>query len=322
MLGTGLGFAGTTLFWALLIVAFVGTINPSSGDVSVFLPTEQGVLPSTVAATDRTWLFGWYNMAGALAGAMGSVLAGLPSALATQYHWGQLTAERSAFLLYSGTALVIAALYSLLTPAIEPPHGKQTSPPLTNSRRVVIHLSALFCLDSFGGGFIVQSLLVLWLFKRFHMDIAKAGAVFFVTGLLSALSQLGSPWLARRIGLIPTMVYTHLPSNAFLVIAAFMPTASLAILFLCLRSLLSQMDVPARQSYVMAVVHPDERAAAASVTNVPRSLAAGLSPLLAGLFLDWSSFGWPLVAAGVLKALYDVLLLIQFQSLKPPEEVR
>jgi predicted MFS family arabinose efflux permease len=184
----------------------------------------------------------------------------------------------------------------------------------------VLRLSALFCLDSFGGGFIVQSLLVLWLSKRFNLAVTTTGAVFFGMGLLSAASQFVSPWMARRIGLIRTMVYTHLPSNLFLILAAVMPTATGAIVFLFLRSLLSQMDVPARQSYVMAVVPPEERAAAASVTNVPRSLAAGLSPLLAGELLERSPAGWPLILAGVLKGLYDILLLLQFHSVRPPEE--
>jgi predicted MFS family arabinose efflux permease len=184
---------------------------------------------------------------------------------------------------------------------------------------VVLELSALFSLDSFGGGFVVQSLLVLWLFRRFHFSVATAGAIFFAVGLLGALSQLVSVRLAARIGLIETMVFTHLPSNAFLVLAALMPTAPLAVGFLLLRALLSQMDVPARQSYVMAVVPPEERAAAASVTNVPRSLATALSPLLAGWLLDRSTFGWPLVCAGVCKAVYDVALLLRFRTLRPTE---
>jgi predicted MFS family arabinose efflux permease len=182
---------------------------------------------------------------------------------------------------------------------------------------VVLRLSALFSIDSFGGGFVVQSLLVLWLFRRFDLSTGTAASVFFFAGLLSAFSQLGSPWLAARIGLVRTMAYTHLPANAFLIIAAFMPTAPLAIAFLLARMALSQMDVPARQSLVMAVVPPEERAAAASVTNVPRSLASALAPLLAGLLLSVTSSGWPLVAGGALKILYDVLLLAQFRSIQP-----
>jgi predicted MFS family arabinose efflux permease len=172
----------------------------------------------------------------------------------------------------------------------------------------VFRLAALFSLDSFGGGFIVQSLLVLWLYRRFHLSTETAASIFFAVGLLAAFSQLVSARIARRIGLIRTMVYTHLPSNVFLVLAGIMPTVELAVLFLVLRAGLSQMDIPARQSYVMSVVPPEERAAAASITNVPRSLAAAIPPLFTGLLLGQTSFGWPLVIGGVLKAIYDILL--------------
>jgi MFS family permease len=184
----------------------------------------------------------------------------------------------------------------------------------------VLRLAALFSIDSFGGGFVVQSLLVLWLFLRFDLSVETAGLVFFVGGLLSAFSQIVSAWIAGRIGLIRTMVYTHLPSNLLLISAALMPTAWLAIACLLLRMALSQMDVPARQSYVMAVVPEEERAAAASVTNVPRSLASALAPAIGGALLSVSSFGWPLILAGSVKILYDVLLLLQFRNVRPDEE--
>ena len=175
-------------------------------------------------------------------------------------------------------------------------------------------------LDSFGGGFTVKAMLALWLFQRFGLSTQTGGLVFFVASLLAGFSQLGSTWLAARIGLIRTMVYTHLPANAFLVLAAFMPTAPLAVTCLLLRMAFSQMDVPARQSYVMAIVPPEERAAAASVTNVPRSLGTALSPSLAGALIAASCFGWPLVIGGVLKIAYDLLLLAQFRNAPPPEE--
>jgi MFS family permease len=320
MLGTGIGFIGITAFWPLLLVAFLGTLNPSSGDVSLFLPTEQGVLAGAVSGQERTMLFAWYNVAGALAGAVGSLASALPVIWARRHGGTATSAGQMGFGLYTAIALVIAVLYFCVSPsgqtAVDSPGGR----PLARSRDIVLRLSALFCIDSFGGGLVVQSLLALWLYRRFDLSVTTAGAVFFLMGVLSAFSQFVSPLLARRIGLIRTMVFTHLPSNAFLVLAGLMPTAPLAILFLALRSALSQMDVPARQSYVMAVVPPEERAAAAAVTNVPRSLASGLSPLGAGLLLGWSSFGWPLIAAGTLKALYDVVLLVQFGAVKPPEE--
>lgn len=320
---TGLGFAGVTAFWPLLLVAVAGTLNPSTGDVSVFLPTEQALLPDTVAARDRTGLFARYNLAGTYAGAVGALASGLPVWLAHRQGWDLAAAERSGFILYAGIALLMALLYRSLSPAVEGAHrpaGVSPARPLARSRGIVLRLAAVFSLDAFGGGFVVQSLVALWLFQRFQMSVTTAGTFFFVAGLLAGFSQLVAARLAARIGLINTMVYTHLPSNGLLILAALMPTAPLAVAFLLMRMSLSQMDVPARQSYVMSVVSPEERAAAASVTNVPRSLAAASAPLLAGILLEHSSFGWPLIAGGVLKALYDVLLLFQFRAVKPPEE--
>jgi MFS family permease len=321
MLATGLGFAGITAFWPLLVVAIAGTLNPSAGDVSVFLPTEQALLPETIAPRDRTALFARYNLGAALLGALGALASGIPVTLAHRYDWGLAAAERSGFILYAVIAVVVAVFYSRLSPALDVRHTAQEHAHLASSRRIVLQLAALFSLDALGGGFVVQSLLVLWLFRRFQLSVQTAGAIFFVGGVLSAFSQLAAAWLGARIGLVKTMVYTHLPSNLFLIIAAFMPTAPLAVLFLLLRMSLSQMDVPVRQSYVMAVVPPHERAAAASITSVPRSLASATTPLLAGVLLNATSFGWPLICAGLAKALYDVLLLLQFRAVKPPEEL-
>jgi predicted MFS family arabinose efflux permease len=184
----------------------------------------------------------------------------------------------------------------------------------------VLTLAALFSLDAFAGGLVVQSLLALWLFERFGLSLATAGAIFFWTGVLSALSYFAAAWIAERIGLINTMVFTHLPANLCLALVPFAPSLPLAIALLLVRSALSQMDVPTRTSYVMAVVAPEERPAAASVTSVPRSLAAAASPTLAGAMLAASGFGWPLVLAGGLKAVYDLLLLVMFRNVRPPEE--
>jgi predicted MFS family arabinose efflux permease len=214
--------------------------------------------------------------------------------------------------------LVSIAVYRQLSPSLEVPHQERA--PLRESRRIVYTLSALFSLDAFGSGFVVQSLLALWLFQRFELSVAAAGTIFFWTGVLSAGSYLVAARLAQRLGLINTMVYTHLPSNVLLLLVPFMPSLPLALALLFARSALSQMDVPTRNSYVMAVVPPAERAAAASVTAVPRSLASGASPLLSGYLLGLSTFGWPLVVAGVLKGTYDLLLLRMFARVKPPEE--
>jgi MFS family permease len=320
MAGTGLGFAGLTDFWPLLVVAFAGTLNPSGGDVSVFLPVEQSLLTTTVADRQRTSLFARYNLGGTFAAALGALCSGLPVYVARRADLDLVDVERAAFLIYGVVALTLAAMYLRL----ERVQGtlRRRGAPLAQSRGIVLRLSALFSLDSLGGGLVVQSLLALWLFQRYDLSLGVTGAIFFAAGLLSASSQLAAAWLAERIGLIRTMVYTHLPANLFLVAAALMPNVWLAVSFLLLRMSLSQMDVPARQSYTMAVVPPEERVAAASVTNVPRSLAAATTPLLAGVMLNATTFGWPLIAAGLIKAVYDLLLLWQFRAIRPPEELR
>lgn len=320
MLATGVGFTGVTAFWPLLVVAIAGTLNPSSGDVSVFLPIEQAVLTETVSGRDRTAIFARYNLAGTYAGALGALASGVPVALAHHEGWSLAAAERSGFVVYAGIAVLTALLYRGLSPAIERAPERGRAGPLANSRSIVLRLAATFSLDALGGGFVVQSLVVLWLFRRFNLSVETAGAVFFAAGLLAGCSQLVSSRLAARVGLINTMVYTHLPSNVFLILAGLMPNPALAVTFILLRMSLSQMDVPARQSYVMSVVPPEERAAAASVTNVPRSLAAAAAPLAAGALLQHSSFGWPLICGGVAKGIYDVLLLVQFRRIAPPDE--
>ena len=319
MIATGLGFALVHDFWPLLVVAFVGTLNPSSGDVSVFLPTEQALLPQTVSDRQRTALFARYSLVGSLVAAAGALTAGLPELVADETGLSLNSALDVMFLLYALLGLVALLLYRGLSPAIEP-DPKTAAAPLTTSKGIVSKLAALFSLDSFGSGLVVQSLLALWLFQRFELSVATAGVIFFWTGVLSAFSALAAVRIASRIGLLNTAVFTHLPANLFLVLTPFMPTVELAVTFLLLRSALSQMDVPVRNSYVMAVVSPAERPAAASVTAVPKSLAAALSPLLSGWLLSLSVFGWPLVIGGVLKGVYDVLLLLMFKTVRPPEE--
>lgn len=316
---TGAGFALLTDFWLLLVVAFAGTLNPSSGDVSVFLPTEQSLLVNEVAAADRTALFARYTLGGTLFGAVGALMSGLPDLAARRFGWNPSDGFRAGFVLYGIVALGIVALYRGMRRGRTPAAAAVPNAPLKRSRPVVLRLTALFALDSFGGGFVIDSLLVLWLFLRFGLSLETAGAVFFGTRMLAALSQLVSPRLAARFGLIETMVFTHIPANIFLILAAFMPNAWLAVTFLLLRMAFSSMDIPARQSYVMAVVPPEERAAAASMTNVPRSLTSAISPLFAGSLLQLSTFGWPLVAGGILKIIYDVLLLMQFRHIRPAE---
>jgi MFS family permease len=318
MAATGIGFAGLTTFWPLLAVAVVGTLNPSSGDVSVFLPLEQAALAESEKASRLTRTFARYNLSGTLMGALGALASGIPEAAARALHVNVHDAERLGFVVYVLVAVLVAIIYRGLSPAIE--HRGAPAAPLARSRAVVFELTALFSIDSFGGGLVVQSLLVLWLDRRFHLPMAATGTIFFVAGLLAAFSQLLSARLAARIGRIRTMVYTHLPANLFLIIAGLAPSAPVAVAFLLLRMALSSMDVPARQSYVMAIVPPEERAAAASVTNVPRSFATALAPLLTGAMLERSSFGWPLVIAGTLKVVYDLLLLARFRAVRAPGE--
>lgn len=319
MVLTGVAFTMVEEFWPLLLVAFLGTLNPSSGDVSLFLPLEQAQLARSVADRDRTALFARYSLIGSLAAAFGALSAGLPDLLREFLSIDLKAALQGAFLLYAMLGVAALLLYRRL-PAARADAAAIPAAPLRQSRRIVLTLAALFSLDSFAGGLVVQSLLALWLFERFGLTLATAGAIFFWTGLLSAASYLVAVPIARRIGLINTMVFTHLPANACLVLVPFMPSLGPAIALLLVRSALSQMDVPTRTSYVMAVVTPGERAAAASVTAVPRSLAAAASPTLAGALLGASGFGWPLVLGGGLKIIYDLLLLGMFRKVRPPEE--
>lgn len=321
MIMTGAGFTFITDFWPLLLIAIVGTLNPSSGDVSVFLPLEHTLLSQAADDRNRTALFAKYSLIGSLVSALGALAAGLPDMLANTGLFSLKQALQGMFLLYGLVGVITLAIYRKLSPRIEP-KDEAPAAPLDKSRKIVYLLTALFSLDAFAGGFVIQSLLALWLFKRFELSIAATGTIFFWAGLFSAFSYLAAARIAKRIGLVNTMVFTHLPANIFLLLVPFMPTLSSAIALLLARSALSQMDVPTRTSYVMAVVSPAERPAAASLTAVPRSLATAISPLLAGYLLNLSIFGWPLVIAGGLKIVYDLTLLRMFSRIRPPEEVR
>ena len=318
---TGIAIASTSAFALLLVIALVGTLNPTAGDVSVFLPVEQAILPQTVDAQQRTSLFARYNLAGALASAAGALFAAAPVLAHRWFDADVLDVMRGMFVLYSALALVNMAAYRRLSPAVEPPEPMRQSAPLHRSRGIVMQLSALFAVDAFAGGFIVQSMLALWLFERYGLSLDQAAAIFFAAGIFTAFSFLFAARVAERFGLINTMVFTHLPSNVLLILVALMPNVWLAVTMLLARQSLSQMDVPTRQSYTMAVVDPDERAAAASVTGVARSVSSAGSPVIAGALLNATTFGWPLVIAGTLKAAYDVLLLLRFRGVRPDEEI-
>ena len=319
MAGTGLGFAFVTNFWPLLVIALVGTLNPSSGDVSVFLPLEHAVLSRIVDDRKRTAVFARYSLVGSLSAAFGSLATALPALLADAVGVRTTAAIQGMFVLYAVLAVLAALVYRGLPRALGM-DAQQPTAPLTKSKKTVYTLAALFSLDAFGGGFVVQSMVALWLFQRFSLSLAAAGTLFFWTGLLTAFSYLVAVRIANRFGLVNTMVFTHAPSSLCLMAIPFMPDLSYVIALLFIRSALSQMDVPTRSSYVMAIVPPAERPAAASITSVPRSLASALSPFLSGYLLGLSSFGWPLLIAGAVKIVYDVLLLAMFRRVRPPEE--
>lgn len=319
MAATGMGFATATDFWPLLLIAVVGTINPSSGDASVFHPLEHALLSKSVEDSKRTAVFARYSLVGALVAALGSLAAGLPTLLNATFALDQQVAMQCMFLLYAVLGIASAAIYARLpvNRATAMPFAHE---PLKKSKKIVYTLAALFSLDSFGSGFIVQSMLALWLFEKFQLSTALAGTIFFWTGIFTAFSYLVAVRIANQIGLVKTMVFTHLPSSVLLILIPFMPSLEWAIALLLARAALSQMDVPTRSSYVMAIVPPEERAAAASITSVPKTFASAIGPLLAGYLFSMSSFGWPLVIAGVLKIIYDLLLLKMFGTVRPPEE--
>jgi MFS family permease len=307
MMATGLGFAGLTAFGPLLVVAFVGTLNPSSGDVSVFLPLEHARLAHATQGPARTALFARYSVLGSLCAAVGALAAGLPDWLSHATTLTRLDALRGMFALYGVVGLALLLLYRQLP--VEADVDKATQPvPLGPSRPVVLRLAALFAVDSFAGGLVVNSLLSLWLLQRFGVSLAEAGLFFFWSGLLSAASQFAAPRVAQRFGLLNTMVFTHIPANICLVAAALAPNLTLALVLLFVRSALSQMDVPTRSAYVMSVVTPAERPAAASFTAVPRSLASAISPTLSGALFAAGWIATPLVACGLLKIAYDLSL--------------
>jgi MFS family permease len=313
MMATGISFAAIADFWPLLVVAVVGTLNPSSGDVSLFLPLEHALVAQSSSPATRTSWFARYSLVGALLAAAGALCAGTPEWLV---HHGVSARGgfQAMFVLYALLGAACALCYGRL-----PDDASDAAPAdrgaLGESRRIVYTLAALFSLDAFAGGLIVQSMLALWLFQRFGLTPATAGLIFFWTGVLSSLSYLVAVRIAGRIGLVYTMVFTHLPSSVLLILVPFAPSLAACIALLLLRSALSQMDVPTRSAFVMSVVPAQRRAAAASVTSVPRSLASSSSPLLAGYMLGASTFGWPLVAAGVVKIAYDLLLLVAARNM-------
>jgi MFS family permease len=330
MAGAGLAFAFTRNFLFLLIAGTIGVISPSGNEVGPFLPIEQAALSHVVAPTARTQVFAWYTLAGSLATAGGALFGGDVTQILLKRSMSAAASYRAVVILYAALGLVLGTLFTRLSSAAEVNwHDRTPGAPATvkgflgigQSHRVVIKLSSLFALDSFGGGFVVQSFAAYWFYLRFGMNPGALGLLFFWANVFAGISALLASRLASRIGLVRTMVLTHLPSNILLILIPLMPRLSLAILVLLVRFSISQMDVPTRQSYTMAVVSAEERSAAAGITGVARSTGAAISPLFAGiLFAHPSLINFPFFIAGALKILYDLLLYKAFVSVRPPEE--
>jgi MFS family permease len=327
MAGAGLVFASTNNFLFLVLAGTIGVISPSGHEVGPFLPIEQAALTQVIPAAERTAVFAWYALIGSIATAAGSLFAGLLTQRIQRVAVTAVASERAIILIYAALGLVLLALFARLTSAAEVRRDAGVSLDVKNflgigsSRSIVIKLSSLFALDSFGGGFVVQSFAAYWFYLRFGVAPATLGGIFFGANLFAGISALIASRLAARFGLVKTMVYTHLPSNVLLILIPLMPNLSLAILVLLLRFSISQMDVPTRQSYTMAVVSPEERSAAAGITGVARTTGAALAPVFAGLlFARPALIDVPFFIAGTLKIAYDLLLYRAFVRLPPPEE--
>jgi MFS family permease len=323
MLFAGVAFAAGGGFPWLAAAATLGVLSPTGGEVGPFLAVEQAALAETTSDASRTRVFAWYHLTGSFATALGSLAAGAGSGALEALGLSREASHRPVFLLYAAIAVALVALFGRLGAGVEPRAPEAAAElrlGIGPSRKVVTRLASLFALDSFGGGLALQSFLAWWLADRFAASPTAIGTVFFATSVLAGLSAPAAAALARRFGLVNTMVWTHVPANLLLVAFPFAPTLSAAIAILAVRGAISQMDVPTRQSYVMAVVRPEERAAAAGVTGIARTLGGSASPVLAGLLLQLSLPAAPFVAAGGLKLLYDFLLLAVFRRVRPPEE--
>ena len=322
MVLAGIVFSATRSFPVITMAAIIGTISPSGSEVGPFLPIEQAGLAQTIPDHQRTQIFAWYNLVGSLATACGALIAGGIVGVLQSTGNTPLMGYRAVLLLYALLGGFLFALFRQVSPAIEvtQPLAPTNRLGLTRSRGIILRLSALFALDSFGGALVVQSLVAYWFFIRFNVDTAMIGAIFFSANIFAGLSALVAARVAARFGLINTMVFTHIPSNILLMLVPVMPTLPLAVLVLLVRFSISQMDVPTRQSYVMAVVDPSERSAAAGVTGIARPIGAACAPLLSGVMLGTGWLSLPFFAAGILKIIYDLALYKSFRNLKPREE--
>ncbi len=328
MLGAGMAFVLSHNVVVLMAAAIIGVISPSGNEIGPFLSVEQAALTHLLPDEKRTQAFAWYNLAGSFATAVGALSGGWIAELLQGQGLSALSAYRVVLVGYAAGGLVLSLLFTLLSGAVEASSPPGATPArrvlgLHRSRKVVRRLSALFAMDAFAGGLIVQSMIAYWFHLKFGVEAGVIGSIFFGANVLAGISALSAAWLARKVGLINTMVFTHVPSNILLILVPLMPTLPLAIATLLLRFSISQMDVPTRQSYTMAVVEPDERSAAAGITGIARSVGAALAPSLTGLFLAAPALiSLPFFVSGGLKLMYDGLLYRSFRSLRPPEEAQ
>jgi MFS family permease len=321
-------FFSTNNYMALIIAALVGTINVTGSEVGAFLSLEQAILPQTVGdVKKRTSIFAIYNMMGTFAMSGGVLVAGLPHFFSQQLGLDQINAIKILFLLYAACALGSLAIYLLLSSKIEiQSKNKEINSSFRSispkSRSIITKMSSLFAVDSFAGGFVIQSIVSFWFYTKFGADLSTLSYIFTIAGILTGISYLLATRIAAKIGLVSTMVYTHIPSNILLILVAFAPSFPLAIGLYLARMSISQMDVPTRQSYLMAVVNENERVAAAGITNTSRNIAQAVSPSLAGLILSSLALSSPFVIGGLLKIAYDIGLFLSFRKIKPPEELK
>jgi len=330
MVGAGIAFASTRNLLFLLIAGTIGVISPSGHEVGPFLSIEQAALSHVVPARSRTEVFAWYTLAGSVATALGALCGGTAAGLAQKTSLSSSGSYRVVVLLYAALGVALVFLFTRLSPSAEVAErgtGRATAASTKHflgvgrSHSIVLKLSSLFALDSFGGGFVVQSFAAYWFYLRFGVPSAKLGVIFFWANILAGISAVFASRLASRIGLVRTMVVTHLPSNILLILVPLMPNLSLAVLVLLVRFSISQMDVPTRQSYTMAVVRPEERSAAGGITGVARTAGAAISPIFAGfLFSRPALIDIPFFIAGTLKITYDLVLYRKFAAIRPPEE--
>jgi len=319
----GIVFAITDVFAVLLVAATVAVISPSGGEVGPFLSIEQAALSHLVSAERRTDVFAWYNLIGSVATALGALAGGMSVQVSRQFGLSDVASFRPALLSYAVLGGLLGLIFATLSQAVEISTEAEGPPPakralllgLHRSRGVVFRLSALFALDAFGGGFVMQSVLAYWLHIRFGIEAASLGGIFLAANLLAGVSALAAGYLGQRIGLVNTMVFTHLPSNVLLILVPLMPSAVWAVALLLIRFSISQMDVPTRQAYTMIVVSPDERSAASGVTAVARSLGAAISPAIATRLIAVPSLvSVPLFLAGGIKIIYDLMLWRAFAA--------